>query len=358
MTLTYRTRRRLQSIATIAVAVLLVTILVWLCWVIWLERYVVYSRDGAKLNFTLPQEMTGEVAVPPVNEANVSIYYNEGSDAVELSREMMPLNGYYIDYDTLSKNFDSIREDLNHLKAGTAVMIDLKGGYGSFYYTSSLSGAIPSASVNTPAVDELIQTLKSKGFYTIARVSAFRDYDFGNRNVPAGLYMTNRAGLWMDKGGCFWLNPTDANVLGWITSVVLEVRGLGFNEVVLDNFRFPAETDKYLFSGDMNEALVNAANTLMTSCQKDTFVLSFCTATPNFDLPDGRCRLYLSGVEAKDVGERAAQASFENPEVRLVFLGDTNDTRYDAYSVLRPLSVAEGLEAQKADMAANAENNE
>lgn len=358
MKLTYRTRRRLQGLATIGLAVLLIGILIWLCWVIWLERYVVYSRDGAKLNFDLPQEIVGEAAIPPANEANVSIYYNEGSDAIELSREMTPLNGYYIDYDTLSKDFDSILEDLNHLKAGTAVMIDLKGGYGSFYYTSSLSGAIPSASVNTPAVDELIKTLKSKGFYTIAKISAFRDYDFGNRNVEAGLYMTNRRGLWMDKGGCFWLDPTNANVIGWVTSIILEVRGLGFNEVVLDNFRFPAETTSYIFNGDMDAALASAADTLMTSCQNDTFVLSFCAATPTFPLPEGRSRLYLSNVEAKDIAEKAAQATMENPEVRLVFLGDTNDTRFDAYSVLRPLSVAEGLEAQKADMAAATEGNE
>ena len=51
MKLTFLARRRLQRIGLISLVVLLVLILVWFCWVIWLERYVVYSEDGATLNF-------------------------------------------------------------------------------------------------------------------------------------------------------------------------------------------------------------------------------------------------------------------------------------------------------------------
>ena len=352
MAMTYRTRRRVQRITTVVAAVTLIFVLFWLCWVIWLERYVVYTRDGAALDFTLSdQSLTGEVAVPPEADTEVEIYFNEGSDALDVDQELTQLNGYYIDYNALKAgNMEEIRTDLNRLKAGTPIMIELKGGYGSFYYTSSLTGAVSSASVNVAAVDELIQYVRSKGFYMIAKISAFRDYDFGNRNVTSGLYMKSRAGLWMDSGGCFWMDPTSGTTLSWITSIVNEIQGLGFSEVVLDNFRFPSETDKYIFNGNMDEAIANAATTLMANCGSDSFVVSFCGATPAFPLPDGRSRLYLSDVSAQDVAARAAQVTFENPDGRLVFLCDTNDTRFDAYGVLRPLSVSEGLEAQKADM--------
>lgn len=356
MSIPYRTRRRMQRLGTVALVLLLAGILVWLCWVIWLERYVVYTREGAKLNFDLPQEMSGEVAVPPAAAENISIYYNEGSDAVELTKEMTAINGYYIDYEALTAgDFEGMKQDLNRLKAGTAIMIELKGGYGSFYYSTNLPNALTSASVNVKAVDELIQYIKSKGFYTIAKISAFRDYDFLNRNVPSGLYMLSRAGLWMDPGGCYWMNPTDSTALGWVTSIVMELRGMGFNEVVLDNFCFPAEADKYIYNGDKEAALVSAADTLVASCNADKFVLSFSVSNPNFPLPDGRTRLYLAGVEAKDIASQAAQVTFNGADVRLVFLGSTNDTRFDDFSVLRPLSVSEGLEAQKADMAAAAD---
>ena len=122
---------------------------------------------------------------------------------MDLSQELTALNGYYIDYDMLKgTSMDEIKANLNRLKAGTPIMLELKGGYGSFYYTSGLTGAVSSASVNVSAVDELIQYIRSKGFYMIARVSAFRDYDFGNRNVTSGLYVKSRIGLWMDSGGC------------------------------------------------------------------------------------------------------------------------------------------------------------
>lgn len=351
--MTYKTRRSLHRILTVLLIVGMALALFSFCWNIWVARYVVYTRDGATLDFTRgPLPDNAVIAQQPKADENVSIYYNEGSDAVELSQELSSVNGYYIDYDVLKQgNFEEIKTDLNRLKAGTAIMIELKGGYGSFYYTSGLTGAVSSASVNTTAVDELIQYVRSKGFYMIAKISAFRDYDFGNRNVTSGLYMKSRAGLWADSGGCYWMDPTSANTLGWITSIVNEIHSLGFSEVVLDNFRFPAETDKYIFNGSMEESITSAATTLLANCGGDNFVLSFVGTTTSFPLPDGRTRLYLSGVQAGEVAAKASQVTFENPEARLVFLCDTNDTRFDAYCVLRPLSVAEGLEAQKADMA-------
>ena len=351
--MTYKTRRSLHRILTVLLIVGMALALFSFCWNIWVARYVVYTRDGATLDFTRgPLTDNAVIAKQPKADENVSIYYNEGSDAVELTQGLSTVNGYYIDYDVLKQgNFEEIKSDLNRLKAGTAIMIELKGGYGSFYYTSGLTGAVSSASVNTTAVDELIQYVRSKGFYMIAKISAFRDYDFGNRNVTSGLYMKSRAGLWADSGGCYWMDPTSANTLSWITSIVNEIHGLGFSEVVLDNFRFPAETDKYIFNGSMEDAITSAASTLLANCGGDNFVLSFVGTTTSFPLPDGRTRLYLSGVQAGEVAAKASQVTFENPEARLVFLCDTNDTRFDAYCVLRPLSVAEGLEAQKADMA-------
>ena len=164
--MTYKTRRSLHRILTVLLIVGMALALFSFCWNIWVARYVVYTREGATLDFTRgPLPDNAVIAQQPKADENVSIYYNEGSDAVELSQELSSVNGYYIDYDVLKQgNFEEIKTDLNRLKAGTAIMIELKGGYGSFYYTSGLTGAVSSASVNTTAVDELIQYVRSKGF--------------------------------------------------------------------------------------------------------------------------------------------------------------------------------------------------
>lgn len=358
MNIPYRTRRLLNRIGLVALALLLIGTLVWFCWVIWLERYVVYTDGKAVLDFNVStDDSMGELAVPPAANAGVPIYYNEGANAVNLNAELTQLSGYYIDADTLQKDLTGALEDMRYLRSGTAVMIDAKGGYGSFYYSTKLADAVQSQSVSISAVDEMIQEMKNRGFYTIARVSAFRDYNYGLNHVPQGLPDARGDGYYLraDDGGCYWLDPTDPAVLGWICSIVTELKEMGFNEVVLDNFRFPPNPDLYKFDGDREAAIVEAANTIVTACGGNNFTISFVTATANFPLPEGRTRLYLSGVEPKEVAAKAAQFTLEDPEIRLVFLASTNDTRFDEYGVLRPMEVSGVLEAQKADQAAEVE---
>ena len=347
MSIPYRTRRRLNRAGAIGGALLLVGIVAWLCWVIWLQRYVVYTDTGASLDFEVSaNDIVGEVAAPPAASNQVSIFYNEGDDAIDVGNEMKQLNGYYISSDMLQKDMTGVLVRIEQLSSGTPILIDMKGPYGSFFYPSKLPAAVHSASTDVKAVADLVSKLQQKGFYTIARISALRDYNYGNNNVTSGLYMLSRAGLWMDPDGYFWLDPTNANTTSWITDVVLELRDMGFNEVLLADFRFP-DSDKYIFSGDKVAALQSAASTLVSSCAASGFVLSFGVEDPAFVLPEGRCRMYLSGITANGIGQTAAQVSVEDPTVQLAFIAETGDTRYDEYSVLRSLYISDVVEAQK-----------
>ncbi len=349
MRIPYRTRRMISRIGFISTILLMILVVFWFCWVIFVERYVVYTEGGAKLDMSFnANDIVGEVARPPQTKEDVDIYFNEGLNSMELSNALTQLDGYYIDAVSLEKDIANVWEKLEHLPTGTPVMVDLKGGYGSFYYTSALSDSLRSQSISVDSVDEMIKMMQQKGYYTIARISAFRDYAYGLNHVPNGLYMTNRKGLWADKGGCYWLNPTDSAVINWVASIVLELKALGFREVVLTDFCFP-DTDKILFNGDRDAALQEAARKLMDICGSDTFTLSFSVKSAAFPLPEGRCRIYLENVEATNVSAIASQATMENPEIFLVFVAATNDTRYNDFSVLRPISVSDVLEAQKAE---------
>ena len=341
MSLSYRTKRRLRHAGSTALLAVVAIILIWLCWVVWLERYVVYNRNGITLDFDLSSEqLSGVVAKPPAAGAQWDIYFNEGDNTVDTNDELTQLVGYYISAQAMVKDLPGLRQKLDALEPGTAVMIELKPGNGTFLYSTSLAGAVQSTNVDVTLVDELIQACKARKLYTIARVSAFRDYYYGLNHVPNGLYHVNKTGLWPDSGNCYWLNPTSNSVLNWITSVVLEVKGLGFDEVVLADFRFP-DTDKIIFNEDKDLALEKAANVLFTSCATDSFAVSFMTASAGFPLPEGRSRLYLENVSAQNVGATGALAKFENPEIRLVFLADTQDTRFEQYGVLRSLETAD-----------------
>ena len=66
--------------------------------------------------------------------------------------------------------------------------------------------------------------------------------------------------------------------------------------------------------------------------------MSFASTDPTLTIPAGRSRLYLMGVDASAAASVAAQTTVEDKQVNLVFLADTNDTRFDSYSVLRALT--------------------
>ena len=344
MSLPYRTRRRLKALGIAAASLVMVFVIGWLGWVVYLERYIIYTRDGVVLNLDLDLDQydEGVVATPPDANETVPIFYNEGSNAQEMNAELTQLWGYYISFDALAKDINACRDQLALLPAGTPVMIELKSGYGKFHYSTSVPGTELSDSLNIAEVDSLIQDLRSRNLYLIAKVSAFRDRAYGLKNVPQGIYHVNKKGLWPDNNNCYWLNPTNPTVLSYISSIVQELKEMDFDEVLLADFSVPV-SDKVYFKEDRTEALKNAANTIIESCGSEYFTISFGVTSSTFPLPEGRTRMYLSGVEAQNVGAVIAQSKVENAEIRIVFLADTNDTRYDEYGVLRPLSASEVL---------------
>lgn len=337
MNLSYRARQNLKHIAIILLILLLVGALVWLCWFTWLKRFVVYTRDeGAKIDFSLSDYAPGEVASPPQKET-VSIYYNEGEDAINTGKELTQLTGYYVNREMLIAGTDQVLQQARALERGTPIMLEVKSALGNFFYSSKVAEHRDSK-VDAVAVDQLIQELKKSGYYLIAKLPAFRDRMYGLNHVDDGIFDTRGAYLYRDEGGCYWLNPAKQGPLTYIISIVSELKELGFNEVVFDNFDFP-ETDKMRFNGDKAEALATAAKTLLTSCGTNSFTVSFVQKA-GFTLPEGRTRLYVKDAVAADAQSIAQQTGITDPKIGLVFLTEFHDTRFDEFSVLRPLDAA------------------
>ena len=350
MRIPYRTQRILRRLGIVFLIFLMLFIIAWFCSVVFLERHVVYTRDGAMLDMKVSaNDLVGEVAKPPVGSTGITIFYNEGADAINMSDELQQLDGYFIDIEDLKTNLAGSWDLLEPLKANTPIMIDLKGGYGSAYYSSTLPGIITSSEVSVASVDEMIGFMNEKNFYTIARISALRDYNYGLNHVSSGLMHVNGLGLWPDEGHCYWLDPTKEDTINWITSIIKEIKNMGFDEVVLTDFRFP-DTEMIRFDGDKAEALVNAASQLITKCADKDFAVSFEVPSHDFALPEGRTRMYLERVAASNVGSVASKVSevIPDPQLRLVFIAETNDSRFNDYGCLRPISTSTAMEAQKA----------
>ena len=339
MALTYRTRRRLGGLVRFLLIGLVVFAVCWSFWFLWLARYVVYTADGAVLRMDEPYTfMDGEVAVPPEVET-VAIHYNEGSDKVNTSSELGQIYGYYATTSMLLDSVEDVDNAIQKLPAGSAVMLDLKSIYGNFYYNTGISGAPVADQIDSDAIDRLIRNLVASDYYIIARVPAFRDRAYGLANPNYGL-PTDRGYLWDDDQSCYWLDPTSNGTLNYLINIAIELRELGFDEVVFTEFRFP-DTSKIVFKSHLSrdEAIAQAATILVQSCSTESYAVSFQTDDQNFPLPEGRSRMYLTNVSAMKAQTIMDSVDVPVKESQLVFLTETFDTRFDICSVMRILSV-------------------
>ena len=336
MTIPYRTQRVLKRIALTALALLVLLGTIWLCWLLWVKRFIVYSADGtARLDFNLPPIAQGTLAVPP-DDPDISIRFDQNDEMVGAATELTQMTGYYVELSEL-QDIPAVKTQLQALPAGTAVMVDVKNIKGAFYYSSAV-GSTRSSQINTEQFDDLIATLKRSGLYAIARLPALRDYTYGLNHVPDGVHHSSGGYLYMDDDGCYWLHPGSEGTLSYLTQIIMELKNLGFDEVVLEDFCFP-ETTSIRVNGDKAELLTRAANILLSTCATDRFAVSFVKST-DFTMPSGRTRMYLTGMDAAQAAAAAQESGVPDTAVNLVFLTELHDTRFNVYSVLRPLSGA------------------
>ena len=338
MKIPYRTRLSLKRGAIVTLVVLLVLSLTVACWFVWLKRYIVYTRDeGAVLDMSLSAQIQdGVEALPPATQETVNIYYNEGDNAINTSKDLQKMTGYYADSDALRAGISTVEQQIRNLDEEVPIMLDVKSAQGDFYYSSSVSTNRDSK-ILPEEMDALIKNLKAAGRYLIARLPALRDRYYGLNNVNDGVFDSRGAYLFSD-GGIYWLNPSRQGTISYLVQIVNELKSLGFDEVVFEAFRFP-ETQYMRFDGNKDEALATAAQTLVTTCATDNFAVSF-VQNAGFPLPEGRSRLYLEAVDAGQAATLAQESGVADTAINLVFLTEVHDTRFEAYSVLRPLDAA------------------
>ena len=340
MNIPYRVRHALKKGVVVLLVIALVLGAVLLCGFLWLKRFVVYTRDrGAVLDMSLSGEVPAGVEAKPTPSVSESplVYINEGENTINTSKELSQFVGYYADLAALEGGLDTVRSQAKALPVGTPIMLDVKTPKGYFLYNSGVSDQ-RSSKVDNAQFDAMIAELDKSGYYLIARLPAFRDYQFGLNNVSCGLSVRSGAYLWADDDYCYWLDPTESGTLEYLVNIVTELKNMGFDEVVFEEFRFP-DMDNLEFSGDRLAALEQAAETLVTSCANEKFALSF-VQNPEFGLPEGRTRLYVVGAVAANAANIAQQTGLDDPAARLVFLTEIHDTRFDDYCVLRPLEAA------------------
>ena len=238
----------------------------------------------------------------------------------------------------LSDGVNAVRAALDAANDYNAVMIDVKSVFGNYYYHSSLSGAETATSADIDAVEALIRELTARSDLTvIARVPAFSEpnYAFAHQNQALSLYS---GALWMDERRCYWLDPSDSAVQGFLASIALELQDLGFDEVLFDDFYFP-DSDAINWNGGVSRQLAvqDAAAGIRSLLQGSRIRLDFGSDDPQVAASSDRIMTANEDAATVDATAAALSETLSDPASQLVFLTTSRDTRYEAYSVLRPL---------------------
>lgn len=122
-----------------------------------------------------------------------------------------------------------------------AMVIDVKNDSGEVTYDSKVN------KVNTlqadrkkmiPHINKLLQKLKNKNIYTIARIVVFKDPFFAGKQPSIALRKQD-GGLWKDSKGIAWVDPYQAEIMQYNIEIAKEAASLGFDEIQFDYVRFP-----------------------------------------------------------------------------------------------------------------------
>ena len=122
---------------------------------------------------------------------------------------------------------------------------------------------------------DCLKSLLSADRWTVGHIVCFSDSAFARARTDCALTREDGA-LWYDDQGQAWLDPTDPEVLRYLTALCKECGELGFDEVLLDSFCYPTGGDTAAIAnddGDRAQILTDVAKSLR-SCLPEGVALS------------------------------------------------------------------------------------
>ena len=330
--LSFRNRRVLRRVLLSLLLVLLVLVLLCAATLLYLQRYLVYTKDGVHFDFSAPQVQIQ----PPQTGAQYD--FPAGPVAELMPEDTTPeqaeqaLRGYIVPAQALDDT-DALLAACDALDAPCTLLLDAKDGFGNFFYTSDISGQ---GDGSGNVLDALVPALKSRGFYLVARISAFRDRTFALEDTSLGLPLESGA-LWMDESGCYWLDPASDTVRIRLIRIATELFELGFDEVLFTDFCFPDSENIVYVTEQTTDTLLAEAASLIGGALTEDGRVSFVVTTEQagFDPVGGRLYCQTDDVSAVQTLLGSFGPYLADPATQLVFLTDSRDTRFSEYGLLR-----------------------
>lgn len=128
-----------------------------------------------------------------------------------------------------------------------ALVIDIKNDNGQVAWSSDI-GIVNRLGSNASAplkeYQKLMDYLEAKEIYTIARIVAFKDPLFAQKNSEHAIQLI-AGGVYQDHSGMAWVNSFDDYVWKYLVAISQEAALRGFDEIQFDYVRFPDSAKYY-----------------------------------------------------------------------------------------------------------------
>ncbi|MEL7657457.1 MAG: putative glycoside hydrolase, partial [Bacillota bacterium] len=128
-----------------------------------------------------------------------------------------------------------------------ALVIDIKNDDGVVAWNSNID-IINQIKSNSSApfknYEKLMNYLKEKNIYPIARIVAFKDPYFAEVKSDHAIQLKS-GGIYKDYSGKMWVNPFDDYVWKYVLAISKEAALRGFQEIQYDYVRFPDDAKTY-----------------------------------------------------------------------------------------------------------------
>ncbi|MCI9156013.1 MAG: hypothetical protein HFF44_03605 [Lawsonibacter sp.] len=239
----YRGRRTITDILRGIAIVLAVAVVLVLAGVLYLQRYLVYTDDGVKLD--LPPflqmfrqedgEQGGSASPPELPDISLT----EDPDASQPEPEPEPEPPGF----ALSLAVDEIVNGTAAVRleetGAQAVILEVKDRMGQLSWPSEQTIAGWSHVNGQQAAADALRQWNQGEVYTIARVHCFRDDTVPYYNNRLALRWAGTEWNWRDELGLRWTSPAQEDIRAYNAALCGELAAMGFDEIVLEEFYFP-----------------------------------------------------------------------------------------------------------------------
>ena len=242
----YRGKRKKAAPALIATIMILAVIAFVVMLFYGLQKYIVITNSGLHLEIPFLEDDSSQTAqtdddnvvrqsFEPVNaqlEVGQADYSNIKATAGE---NLSAVKLVYVPASSVTAS--GVESYLSKAPNATGVLLDVKTVTCMLVWESQADIAKGYGTSGTVDLKAIVSSLKENGKYVAVRMCCFVDNTLASRYTQLTL-KTTAGQAYSDASGA-WLDPTNATVRSYITSLCSELSKMGVDEIVLLGMRLP-----------------------------------------------------------------------------------------------------------------------